>query len=237
MPLRGKTLPINFTQSWVQAYFDILWGSTGLGTWGITFRDWFSNLEDMPLYPYYKNNSSQFKPIDYWFFQQTRKGLNDYIGERSASRRSEIIGFEWWSYLNELIGHNIIPPHKFSNPLSEEIYDFTPQQLTEYRLRLAVSNFAKNMETYGGILSKLEELERGLQITFSKCPFCANDLPGCNILFGLVQGMLLHLYGIPPLLKSGNEGKLIFSAASDITQRVQYQLVNTDSHLIQLKFT
>lgn len=69
VPLRGKTLPINlssknyrtqvinFTQSWVQAYFDILWGNIGLGAWGIIFRDWFSNMEDMPLYPYYKKQN------------------------------------------------------------------------------------------------------------------------------------------------------------------------------------
>jgi hypothetical protein len=241
IPLKGKTLPINFTQSWVQAYFDILWANTGLGTWGITFRDWFSSQEDMPLYAYYKNNSSQFEPVDYWFFEQTRKGLDNYIGERSAYRRSEVIGFEWWSYLNDIIGNNIIPPYQFlpplSNPLSEEIYELTPQQFTEYRIRLAVSNFAKNMEAYGGIICKLDQVDRGLQISFPECPFCANELPGCNILFGVVQGMLLHLCGILPVFKWGGEGKLIFSAALDTTQRMQYQLVENDSHLVQLKFT
>lgn len=201
-PLRGKTLPVDFTQSWVQAYFDILWASTAIGTWGITFRDWFPNLENMPLYPYYThsaNDPSHLEPVDYWFFQQTRIGLNEYIGEDAADERFEIIGLEWWSYLNNIIGKSIIPPYQYkiplSNPLSEEICELTPQQFAEHRIRLAVSNFAKNMQGDGRIICKLDKFDRGLQLSFPECPFCANELPRCNILFGVVQGMLLHLCG------------------------------------------
>lgn len=238
LPLRGKTLSVNFTHGWVQAYFDILWVDTGLGNFLWSFRrDWYSDIKDMPLYPYHKNNSSQFEPVDYWFFEQTRKGLDGYIGERAAGQRSGIIGFEWWSHLNGEIGDSIIPPFKYSKLWSDGICELTPQQLAEYRIRLAVSNFAKNMETNGGILSRLDELERGLQISFPECPFCANDLPECNMLFGLVQGMLLHQCGLQPILSGWKEGELIFRAALDTTQRVQYHLKDNDSHVIQLKFS
>jgi hypothetical protein len=236
LPLRGKTLPINFTQSWVQAYFNVLWASKGLGTWGIAFREWSASWINLPLHPYYKNNSAQFEPVDYWFFEQTRRGLNDYLGELAASQYSGKIGFEWWYYLNDEIGHSILPPYKYENLWTESICEFTPQQLREARLRLAVVNFAKNMERGGGILSEVEEIDRGVQLSFPQCPFCANQLAECNMLFGVVQGMLFHLFGIQPILKAGLKEELIFKTALDPTRKVHYHLVNNDSHLIQLKF-
>lgn len=254
LPLRGKTLPTNFTYGWVQAYFDILWVDIAIGNFNGAFGvNYNIRVKDMLLYLYYEcachqMKSVQLEPIDYWFFEQTRKGLNAYIGERAASDRSMMIGFEWWSYLNDIIGHNLIPPHKFRNPSSSGIYyeelksptgihELTPPQFTHHRIGVAARNFAKKVKTAGGILTQLDEIEGGLYLTFPQCPFCANELPKCNILFGLVQGMLMHQCGIQPVLETGKENELLFKTALHVTQRMEYRLVDGDSHSIQLMFT
>jgi hypothetical protein len=213
------------------------------GSWAICnyyLRNWYSDPLPNPLYSYHlkaipSGKTINLEPVDYWVLEQVRRAFNDYYGERAANRLSEIVGLEWWSYLNDLIGNNIIPPYTYSKLHSEDLYKLTPPQFTEHRIRLAVSNFAKKMKSSGGVLVALDEFDTGMQITFSECPFCANGLPACNILFGVVQGMLLHLFGIPPLIKDVS-GKPFFDVTSEKIHEVQYQLVENDSHVVQLKF-
>lgn len=240
LPLRGKTLPVEFAYEWIKAHIDVLWESGAAAVVNYKLLEWYPNADLSPLYPYYHKASTnkhdlKLEPIDYWYFEQMRQALDAYYGERASYCLAARIGFAWWSYLNDLIGDNIIPSYSYRELISVGIHKLTSQQLAEHRIRLAVNKFAEKMETKGRISTTLNDFDTGVQITFSQCPFCANGLPECNILYGVVQGMLLHLFGIQPVIKD-RDGELIFSAASEIGQQVQYQLVDNDSHLVQLKF-
>jgi len=235
IPSRGKTLPIDFTLSWIKAHLDVI-GVDGTGAiCNYDTSNWCPDPLPNPLHLYNlkaipSGKTINLEPVDYWIIEQVRSSFNGYYGEQAANRLSEIVGFEWWSYLNDLIGNNLIAPYKYRELKSLDIHQLTSQQFTEQRIRLATKNFAKRIKSSGGVLVTLDEFDTGMQITFSECPFCANGLPACNILFGVVQGMLLHLFGIQPVIKD-IDGESVSNKTLKINQMVQYQLMDNDSHM------
>lgn len=92
-------------------------------------------------------------------------------------------------------------------------------------LGIACRAFATALLQEGGIECQVESTQQGTTVSFPSCPFCANRLPSCNLLRGVVEAMLLWAYRQP------NLESLTTALAG---YRLEMRLWNTDSHHIRL---
>jgi hypothetical protein len=259
LTLRGKTFPVNFTHGWIQTHLNVL-GADGVpGLIGFGFREWFSKIGDVPLYQYYRywwdktiksddKCEYNFEPIDYWFLEQMRKSLDTYYGPAASIRIAPRLGANWWGNsvfhtswqvlynLPYLLGFDAtwLEVDQDTNSQSPA-YKPTPLIRMQRLIRLASHRFIDKMQNNGGIAGTLVEHDTGLLITFPDCPFCANQLPECNILFGVVQGMLRWISDTQSSVTPSDEENM-FILAREGTKMVEFQLVDNDSHLIRINF-
>lgn len=222
-PFRGKTLPVDFTYGLMQAHLELFLQDIVLGILGVSFQDLFSTVADVPLYAYvtqanYSSNNIEFyhnfKPVDYWYLEQMRKGFIEYYGPHSAPR-AQLIGSVWWASrrtvlsrggglydLQYLIGFDIVQSlRQVFHMKHPDYYSLNPLGRKNL-IQVACQTFSDKLQSESGLACRITEHHTGFLITFPDCPFCANKLPTCNILFGVVQGLLLWLLGIRPNVKS-----------------------------------
>ncbi|NJN93247.1 MAG: hypothetical protein HC875_03700 [Anaerolineales bacterium] len=263
LPLRGKTLPVDFTYGLMQAQLELFWLDAVIGILGVSFRDWFSTVTDVPLYAYIKKSDASysssdfniyqtFQPIDYWFLEQMRRGLTEYHGQAGSSSSAQLIGATWWASkhgilsqgeglynLQYLIGFDIVQSLRqvLQNPNTKhpDYYNLNPLG-RKYLTLVAFQTFSNRLQSEAGLICKVVEYDAGLFVTFPDCPFCDNKLPTCNILFGVVQGLLLWLFGITLNVNAMEIKGSIFDSVVDDKKLARVYLSNNDSHIVNIKF-
>ena len=87
----------------------------------------------------------------------------------------------------------------------------TPLEPDEpFFLGIACRAFAAVLLQEAGIECQVESTQHYTAVSFPYCPFCANQLPSCNLLRGVVEAMLLWAYR-QPRLSIANNGALWLS--------------------------
>jgi hypothetical protein len=261
LELRGKTLPVVFTKGLMGAIIDIFGYSGGapellrltvadilptLQRW----QNWFSLVAILnPLCAYYRSDLGHPEPVDYAFLERLRHAI-DQLYPQGGAYLAQQIGWSWWindfplarrwysSYgLHHLLGTTIVQTLQqttFQAPSGKHVDEARFLWSEQQRVRTACRSFAQAIQQESGIVCTIKEWERVLLIHFSECPFCANALPDCNIFFGLVERMILWLYGEHRLDRLPT---VHHSLCSEVTGGiVDVRPIHNDSHTIAVLF-
>lgn len=257
---RGKSIPVPFIKGLMGAIIDIFGygaGAPDLLRLSVDdklppmqhWQDWLWLVATFnPLCAYYRSDLGTPEPIDYRFLERLRQAIVTLYPQGHAFL-SQRIGWSWWvndyplarrwysSYsMQHLLGPVIVqtlqqttvpPPPDDHAGIARFVWT------EEQRVRLACRQFVQALQSDGGISCTIVEHERALLIWFTDCPFCANRLPECGILFGLVERMILWLYGERHVDKVSRT----HSVCAEITNGLlSVRTVRDDSHAVAIVF-
>lgn len=215
------------------------------------WNDWLALTATVnPLCAYYRSDLGVPEPVDYAYLERLRQAISSRYpqGHTYLARQ---LGWHWWrtdypltrrwysSYsLQHLVGseivrslqHMTLPP-----PPTYPVVDKRFAWAEEQRVRTACRSFAHTLQNNAGIACKVKEGNRALLVRFPNCPFCANTMADCGILFGLVERMLLWLASDQPthIVVRGQH----IAGWSDITDGlIDVRPVDDDHHAVAVVF-
>lgn len=261
LELRGKTLPVAFTKGLIGSIIDIFGYESGapellqlsvadtlpeMRHW----QDWFSLVATLnPLYAYYRSDLGIPEPVDYSFLDRLRRAI-DKLYPHGDAYLAQQIGWSWWmndyplarrwysSYsLQHVAGSAIVQAlqqTKLQPPPTAHDGEARFVWAEEQRIRIACRKFAQVIQHEGGIACTIKERERALLVHFTDCPFCANKMPDCGILFGLIERMLLWLYGERHIDKGAQARYTVCTTATDGLLNVRP--AHDDTHAVAIIF-
>lgn len=199
-----------------------------------------------PLYPYYRQSFGQPVPVPYHYLTYLRQGLDVLYTPRVGATMALRVGQHWWQgeppiqqhrsnkdTLQYLLTPSILDVlHDARLEYIDKIRPITPGQAhtplepdEPLFLGIACRAFAAALLQEGGIECEVESTQQGTTVSFTSCPFCANQLPSCSLLCGVVEAMLLWAYRQP-------HRDSLTTALSGY--RLEMRFWNADSHHIHL---
>lgn len=260
--LQGKTMPVDFVEGFMGAIIDIFgYGGGAPELLHLSIKDllprhsydraWRKTAAALNhLYPYYNGKFGTREPVDYVFLVRTRRAMDAMYPQGSAYLAQQI-GWSWWSNdypvvkryysnysLQYLLGSDI------AQLLRQTVLPQPPAHIAgvsrfvwgeQQRVRIAARTFAQQIQHRAGIECIVRENERHLFLLFSSCPFCMDNRPDCQILYGVVQRMLLWLYGDKHLQNTvrGTHPPSLREVTNNV---LDMQAVQGNSHTIALMF-
>lgn len=154
-----------------------------------------------PLYAYTRQSTVERGVVNYIYVSKLfdmLERLNQTHHNNSFNR--EMIGRSWWrgippivqnrSYrynLQRIVGSKLLS-------LYDNVDLFAMESPEPLRLRFACRIFAKVLIEDIGIQCQVDARYTTTLLTFPDCPFCANKLSECRVLFGVVKAFILWLY-------------------------------------------
>jgi hypothetical protein len=214
------------------------------------YQEALPNRDDLasfnPLYPYYRHLFGPLVPVPYRYLTYLRQGLDVLNTPRASEGMALRIGQHWWQgeppfqqhrSTKDTLQYLLTPSmldvlHAARLEYVSKIRPITPDQPSTplepdepLFLGIVCRAFAAALVQQGGIHCQVESTQQYTAVSFPYCPFCANQLPSCNLLRGVVEAMLLWAYRQP---------NLDSLATAFFDYRLEMTLWNADSHHIRL---
>lgn len=222
--LRAKSLPVDFVHGLMGAIIDIFGRGGGtpellyLSVKDLMPRQhyqhtWQQSVAALnPLYNYYLGKTSLLEPVDYAFLERLRYAMDKMYPQGSAYLEQQI-GWSWWLNDYPIVKRqysNFSLQHLLGAEITHALRTMSiaeyPMQTTfsdtsrfiweeQQRVRVACRTFAQSLHYKGGIICNVKEGPQHVLLSFTDCPFCSGKRHDCSILLGVVQRMVLWLYG------------------------------------------
>jgi hypothetical protein len=212
----GKVLPFIFTRGYLYSFEGLVGRPNFISYFEASAQvlvpdkdireKWLRPLRDYLVY-----EMTDYEPLDYIYLALFQEGLklayaNEPYRDAFVANRTSDIGQQWWFGVPPVFSaqertslHYLLAPYVLQRldmfKLGHEGVGSDSLKTFEELARLGIQIFVDELHNQSNITCSVQRFNNDSTVIIEDCPFCFEQSSLCRVFYGVIEGLLIWLYG------------------------------------------